>query len=95
MLTKCAVTVRGGKVIKRMKINTRKGEKVMKAPDVIYVEFGEDANLAFEKQPFEETPAFINKDSLLEWAERMKSICKGVEPIVKAYQTVIDKIESL
>lgn len=34
----------------------------MKAPDVIYVEFSEDVNLAFEKQPFEETPAYIRKD---------------------------------
>ena len=38
---------------------------------------------------------YIRKDALLDWAERMKSICKGAESIVKAYQTVIDKIESL
>ncbi len=67
----------------------------MKTPDVIYVEFSEDANLAFEKQPFEETPAFIRKEALLEWVEKMKSICKGAEPIVKAYQTVIDKLNSM
>lgn len=42
----------------------------MKAPDVIYVEFSEDVNLAFEEQPFEETPAYIRKDALLEWAEK-------------------------
>lgn len=41
----------------------------MKAPDVIYVEFSEDVNLAFEKQPFEETPAYIRKEALLEWAK--------------------------
>ena len=41
----------------------------MKAPDVIYVEFSEDVNLAFEEQPFEETPAYIQKDALLEWAK--------------------------
>ena len=40
----------------------------MKAPDVIYVEFSEEVNLAFEKQPFKETPAYIRKDALLEWA---------------------------
>lgn len=39
------------------------------APDVIYVEFSEEVNLAFEKQPFEETPAYIRKDALLEWAK--------------------------
>jgi len=67
----------------------------MKEPDVIYVEFSEDANLAFEEQPFVETPAYIRKDALLEWAKEMKGICRGAEPIEKAYQTMIDKIESL
>lgn len=42
----------------------------MKEPDVIYVEFSEDANLAFEKQPFEETPAFIRKDALLDYLQK-------------------------
>ena len=35
------------------------------------------------------------RERLLEWAKNMKRICKGAEPIEKAYQTVIDKIESL
>ena len=43
----------------------------MKTPDVIYVEFSEDVNLAFEEQPFEETPAYIRKDTLLEWAKEV------------------------
>ena len=43
----------------------------MKTPDVIYVEFSEDFNLAFEEQPFEETPAYIRKDALLEKLEKV------------------------
>jgi len=35
------------------------------------------------------------REALLEWAKEMKRICKGAKPIEKAYQTVIDKIESL
>ncbi len=38
---------------------------------------------------------YIRGDALLEWAENMKRLCKGAEPLEKAYQTVIDKIESL
>lgn len=41
----------------------------MKKPDVIYVEFSEDVNLAFEKQPFEETPAYIRKDMVVDAIE--------------------------
>lgn len=44
----------------------------MKAPDVIYVEFSEEVNLAFEEQPFEETPTYIRKEALLEWAKEKK-----------------------
>ena len=77
----------------------------MKAPDVIYVEFSEDVNLAFEKQPFEETPAYIRKDALLKWAN------KQLEQYVKlqyakhqdsvhwgqrnAFQQVIDKLNEM
>ena len=62
----------------------------MKAPDVIYVEFSEDVNLAFEKQPFEETPAYIRKDALIE-------ILQGYShPLTKlVMQEIIDKINSL
>lgn len=42
-----------------------------------------------------ESVAYIRKDALLEWANNMKRICKGAEPIEKAYQTMIEKIESL
>ena len=38
---------------------------------------------------------YIRKEVLLEWAQNMKRVCKGAEPIEKAYQTMIDKIESL
>lgn len=38
---------------------------------------------------------YIRKSALLEWAKNMKRICKGADPIEKAYQTMIDKIESL
>lgn len=65
----------------------------MKAPDVIYVEFSEDVNLAFEKQPFEETPAYIRKDALLEWLEKKVGISYGVA--TEAFVEVIDKLNSL
>ena len=38
---------------------------------------------------------YIRKDALLEWAKNMRRICKDVKPVEKAYQTMIDKIESL
>lgn len=71
----------------------------MKAPDVIYVEFSEDANLAFEEQPFEETPAYIRKDALIKWAKARKAELTSSEPFVagerKIIKEVVDKIESL
>lgn len=77
----------------------------MKAPDVIYVEFSEDVNLAFEKQPFEETPAYIRKDALLEWLggqlETLKSLLDK-DPYKEAYigkceafKEVINKLNSM
>ena len=38
---------------------------------------------------------YIRKDALIEWAESMKRICQGAEPLEKAYQTVIDKLNSM
>lgn len=38
---------------------------------------------------------YIRKDTILEWANNMKRICKGAEPIEKAYQTMIDKLNEL
>ena len=35
---------------------------------------------------------YIRKDTLLEWAKNMK---KGADPIEKAYQTIIDKLNSM
>lgn len=48
----------------------------MKAPDIVYIEFSEDGNLAFEERPFEETPAYLRKDALLEWAKGQKARLK-------------------
>lgn len=41
------------------------------------------------------TVEYIRKNALIEWAKEMKRICRGAKPIEKAYQTMIDKIESL
>ena len=66
----------------------------MNAPDVIYVEFSEEVNLAFEKQPFEETPAYIRKEALLEWAKQKQY---DSPTIVQDdfWQEVIDKLNSM
>ena len=68
----------------------------MKAPDLIYVEFSEDVNLAFEKQPFDETPAYIRKDALLEWIQEASAI-PHENAIVRdlAFQEVINKLNSM
>ena len=67
----------------------------MKAPDVIYVEFSEDVNLAFEKQPFEETPAYIRKDALLEWLEGCKNNPVITDLQKGNIQELIDKLNSM
>ena len=71
----------------------------MKAPDVIYVEFSEEVNLAFEKQPFEETPAYIRKNALLEWAkECFRLQDKGSwysKGAADAFSKVIDKLNQM
>lgn len=70
----------------------------MKAPDVIYVEFSEEVNLAFEKQPFAETPAYIRKEALLEWADkRYKATISNVGCYTghSVWGEVIEKLESL
>lgn len=68
----------------------------MKAPDVIYVEFSEDVNLAFEKQPFEETPAYIRKDALLEWIQEARAI-PHENAITRdlTFQEVVNKLNSM
>lgn len=38
---------------------------------------------------------YIRKDALLEWLKEMKRICRGAEPIEKAYQTIIDKLNEM
>ena len=71
----------------------------MKAPDVSYVEFSEEVNLAFEKQPFEETPAYIRKNALLEWAkECFRLQDKGSwysKGAADAFSKVIDKLNQM
>lgn len=85
---------------------TRRFEKtdggiVMKAPDVIYVEFSEDVNLAFEKQPFEETPTYIRKEALLEWAKNLKErweeppMSKHSPGCVYMLEQLINKLSSM
>ena len=72
----------------------------MKAPDKIYVEFSEDVNLAFEEQPFEETPAYIRKDALISFLEKEKYDLfnwhfQDEDRKFKVYEEVIDKIKEL
>lgn len=70
----------------------------MKAPDKIYVHTSAHLGLLTLTTIPVGGPAeqeFIRKDALMEWAKEMKKICRGAEPIEKAYQTMIDKIESL
>ena len=67
----------------------------MKAPDKIYVEICEDGIFAFPEPPFEETPAYIRKDALLEWAKETY-LNENASAISKVcYKQLIDKIESL
>ena len=66
----------------------------MKVPDKIWVTPSEMTELLSEKRHAYDI-AYIRKDTLLEWTKEIKRICKGAKPIEKAYQTVIDKIESL
>lgn len=66
----------------------------MKAPDKIYID--EDLIAYYSLMDRHDGDLeYIRKDTLLEWVKEIKRICKGAEPIEKAYQTVIDKIESL
>ena len=72
----------------------------MKTPDKIkIVRFSDTAELSdywvLENRTKNDDIEYIRKDVLLDWAKNMKRICKGAEPIEKAYQIMIDKIESL
>lgn len=78
----------------------------MKVPDKIYIREFKGVGLSqvwSDIKPTEETiiashiasHEYIRKNTLLEWAKNVKRVCKGVEPLEKAYQTVIEKIESL
>ena len=70
------------------------------APDKIYIGLrpsgvGDGVVYTTCSNDCPDSKAYIRKDTLMEWAKEMKRICKGAKPIEKAYQTVIDKIESL
>lgn len=77
----------------------------MKAPDKIYVEFSEEVNLAFTKQPFEETPCYIRKKALIKWMQNeIDSIYCGRQYVgvsrdrtieAETLQKVIDKLNSM
>jgi len=47
------------------------------------------------KQKEVNTEEYIRKGALLEWAENIKRSCKGAVPTEKAYQTMIDKLNSI
>lgn len=72
----------------------------MKAPDKIYLttsaeneKHGNNWGCWTDKECPGET--YIRKDALLEWLKEMKRICRGAEPIEKAYQTILDKLNSM
>ena len=71
----------------------------MNAPDKIYLhpDIGgrEFIRPWLHRAANSESVAYIRKDALLEWAKAMKRICKAAEPIEKAYQTMIDKLNEM
>lgn len=73
----------------------------MKAPDKIYVrEYPDGLARFWESKKKEDVVAtipheYIRKEALLKWIKEMKRICRGAEPIEKAYQTVLDKLNSM
>lgn len=68
----------------------------MKAPDKVYVK-KEKNNVVYSLSVQYDNGGeeYIRKDALLEWVKEMKRICRGAEPIEKAYQTIIDKLNSM
>ena len=71
----------------------------MNAPDKIYLhpDIGgrEFIRPWLHRAANSESVAYIRKDALLGWAKAMKRICKAAEPIEKAYQTMIDKLNEM
>lgn len=68
----------------------------MKAPDKVYVK-KEKNNVVYSLSVQYDNGGeeYIRKDALLGWVKEMKRICRGAEPIEKAYQTIIDKLNSM
>lgn len=60
--------------------------------DEIFEKIG---NSTVEKQPFEETPTYNWKESLLEWAKEKAEFYKGTANIRRSFEMMIRKIESL
>lgn len=73
----------------------------MEAPDKLYIGRRNYGPLigGWVLQPFRsqeiESIEYIRKEALLGWVKEMKRICRGAEPIEKAYQTIIDKLNSM
>jgi len=73
---------------------------IAEIPDKIYIRHywipGElDDEWRLKPVEDEQCEEYIRKDALLEWAKAMKRVCKAAEPIEKAYQTMIDKLNEM
>lgn len=67
----------------------------MKAPDKIYIDDDIIPFNSINERLSDKDVEYIRKNALMEWANNMKRICKGAEPIEKAYQTMIDKLNEM
>jgi hypothetical protein len=65
----------------------------MKTPDKIWITTDLNGYYMSNHPPCGEE--YLRKDALMEWAKAMKRICKAAEPIEKAYQTMIDKLNEM
>ncbi len=72
---------------------TTNGGIVMKTPDKIWITTDLNGYYMSNHPPCGEE--YLRKDALMEWAKAMKRICKAAEPIEKAYQTMIDKLNEM
>lgn len=68
-------------------------------PEKVYIprdpEYPQSPNIWWERESSESNIEYIRKDALIEWAENMKRICQGAELFEKAYQTMIDNLNSM
>lgn len=54
-----------------------------------------ECNDSFDLQEAFKAGVKWEAEALIEWAKNMKRICQGAEPLEKAYQTIIDKLNSM